>query len=137
MNLALVGNAVLRAAIQRNLVSFPSQIPAFMKGGDQQERIVQLYFVRGWEIKAICERYGLGKSSVRKLLSDWKARAVAAGYLQDIHPDALTFLATEMDVDPLEQEIAGRFAGEAVHPDWEIASLQRSWGTHSGATHLV
>jgi hypothetical protein len=102
MNLALIGNTMLRAAIQRNLVSFPSQIPAFTKGGEEQKRIVQLYFVLGWPTKAICDRYGLTKSAVRTLLSDWKIRAVAAGYIQDIHPEFLSALAAAGEVDRRE-----------------------------------
>ena len=99
MDLALVGNTALRAAIRRNLVSFPSQIPPFMKRGETQERIVQLYFVRGWRMKLIGERYGLSKSAVRKLISEWRARAIAAGYIQDIHPDVLIELASMQDAD--------------------------------------
>jgi hypothetical protein len=102
MNLALIGNTVLRAAIHSNLVSFPSQIPAFRKGGDEQKRIVQLYFVRRWPAKAVCERYGLTKSTMRTLLSDWKIRAVAAGYIQDIHPELLSPLAWADEVDRRE-----------------------------------
>lgn len=102
MNLALIGNTVLRVAIQCNLVSFPAQIPAFTKGGDEQKRIVQLYFVRGWPAKAICERYGLTKSTLRTLLSDWKIRAVAAGYIQEIHPEFLSALAAAGEIDRRE-----------------------------------
>lgn len=104
MNLALIGNTVLRVAIRCNLVSFPAQIPAFTKGGDEQKRIVQLYFVRGWTARAICHRYGLSKSALRALLSDWKIRAVAAGYIQDIYPEALADLATGDDADRREFE---------------------------------
>jgi hypothetical protein len=103
MNLALIGNSALRAAIQRNLVSFPSQVPAFSKGGDKQRQIVQLYFVRGWPTKAICDRYTLSKSAVRTLLSKWKNRAVAGGYIQDIHAEYLAALAAVGDVDRPEQ----------------------------------
>jgi hypothetical protein len=99
MNLALLENAVLRAAVHRNLVSFPAQIPVFTKRGDTEERIVHLYFVCGWRMKAICMRYGLSRSTVRKTLSDWKIRAVAAGYVQEIHPDAVTLLATEPGIE--------------------------------------
>lgn len=104
MNLALIGNTVLRAAIQTNLISFPSQIPAFTKGGDEQKRIVLLYFVRGWPAKAICDRYGISKSMLRMLLSEWKIRAVAAGYIQDVHPELLAALAAGDDADRREFE---------------------------------
>jgi hypothetical protein len=95
MQLALIDNNALRAAIQCNLVSFPAQIPAFMKGGDKQQRIVQLYFVRGWQTRAICDRYRLSIWAVRTSLTKWKIRAVAAGYIQDIHPGVLALLAAE------------------------------------------
>jgi len=116
VNLALVGNNTLRSAIQRNLVSFPSQIPAFTKGGDTHERIVQLYFVRHWPTRAICDRYGIGRSTVRKLLSEWKVRAVSAGYIQDVDPEALTVLASEEHVDHFT----------ASKTTWEMALPQRS-----------
>jgi hypothetical protein len=100
MQLALIDNNALRAAIQCNLVSFPAQIPAFMKGGDNQQRIVQLYFVRGWQTRAICDRYRLRIWAVRTLLTKWKIRAVAAGYIQDIHPGVLAFLCGESGEKP-------------------------------------
>lgn len=121
MDLTLIGNAALRAAIQRNLVSFPSQIPAFMKRGDVQERVVQLYFVRAWQVPAICNRYRIGKSQVRKLLSEWRVRAAAAGYIQEIDPDALAILAA--DPDTRSQE-----AIELSETDSVMLLLQPPWG---------
>ena len=97
MNLALMDNTALRAAIQRNLVSFPAQVPAFAKDGDEQRRVVQLYFVRGWQTKAICDHYGLSKSRLRTLLLEWKIRAVAAGYIQEIFPEVLRTVVEEVD----------------------------------------
>jgi hypothetical protein len=111
MDLALVGNTALRAAIRRNLVSFPSQIPPFMKRGETQERIVQLYFIRGWCMKLIGERYGLSKSAVRKLISEWRVRAIAAGYIQEIHPDALHELAS-LPVADGDSELDDSASGE-------------------------
>jgi hypothetical protein len=95
MNLALIGNSELRNGIRRNLVSFPAQVPSFTKTGDRQERFAMLYFVRGWEIKTLCDRYGLTKSTMRKAISDWTARAVAAGYIQEIYPGAVVSGAVE------------------------------------------
>jgi len=120
MDLTLIGNTGLRSAIQRNLVSFPSQIPAFMKRGDVQERIVQLYFVRRWPINAICSRYGLGRSTVRKLLSDWRIRAIAAGYIQEIHPEVVADLAIDADIRRQEER-----EESDLNPD--IESLRRDW----------
>ena len=44
------GSAVLRRAVRRNIVSFPSQIQAFLRrpAADMQCRVVLLFFVRGW-----------------------------------------------------------------------------------------
>ncbi|HWE50197.1 MAG TPA: hypothetical protein VG273_10430 [Bryobacteraceae bacterium] len=117
MDLALVGNTTLRAAIKRNLVSFPSQIPPFMKRGETQERIVQLYFVRGWRMRAIGDRYGLSKSAVRKLLSEWRVRAIAAGYVQEIHPEVLAVL--DSIEKAWQQEVFGDPASDP--DDWEFS----------------
>src|SRR5580658_1587379 len=95
MTLALLGNTMLRTAITRNLVSFPAQIRSFMKrsSGDLQERIVQLYFVRGWSVRSICDRYGLSKAMAHKLLAEWRIRAIESGYIQEIEPGNLAGLA--------------------------------------------
>jgi hypothetical protein len=100
MNISLIGNSALRIAIQRNLVSFPAQIPAFMKrpGDDTQQRIAHLYFCRGWPIRDICARYGLGKPMAQRLVSEWRIRAVAAGFIQDIHPEGIEVLINMKDV---------------------------------------
>jgi hypothetical protein len=95
--LALLGNTLLRTAITRNLVSFPAQIQPFMRrsSGDLQERIVQLYFVRGWSVRDICGRYGLSKAMTHKLLGEWRVRAVESGFIQEIAPGMLDSLAQE------------------------------------------
>lgn len=104
MDISLIGNSALRIAIQRNLVSFPAQIPAVVKKqedkkqedkkqeDDTQQRIAHLYFARGWQVRDICARYGLGKAMVQRLVSEWRIRAVSAGYIQDIHPEDLDAL---------------------------------------------
>lgn len=98
MTLALLGNTLLRTAITRNIVSFPGQIQAFMRRGpgDVQERIVQLYFVRGWTVRSICERYDLSKAMAHKLLAEWRIRAVESGHIQEIEPGALDGLLREV-----------------------------------------
>src|SRR5579863_279039 len=95
MTLALLGNTLLRTAITRNLVSFPAQVQPFVRrgAGDVQERIVQLYFVRGWSIRHICDRYGLSKAMAHKLLKEWRIRAVESGYIQEIEPGILAALS--------------------------------------------
>jgi hypothetical protein len=110
VDLALIGNAALRDAIRRNLVTFPSQVPHFTRRGDGQRQIVQLYFLGGWQLKAICNRYMLSKSAVRSMLVEWKIRAVAAGYIQAIDPDLLAPPA-----EPDSELTAAEF-------EWEIAS---------------
>ncbi|GEM_PF-6286276 len=97
MDLSFLSNPTLRLAVQRNLVSFPSQLPAFPKGADQQRRIIQLYFVRGWRIRAICDRHKMCKSTVQRLISEWKVRAVAAGYIQEIDSEGLEELVSEQE----------------------------------------
>ena len=95
--LALSGNTVLRSAIERNLVTFPAQTPTFMKrrAGQIQQRAVQLYFVRGWTVRKICNRYGLTKKIVQDLLSDWRVRAISAGLIQEIETEGLYQLVLE------------------------------------------
>jgi hypothetical protein len=97
MRLELLGNTLLRTAITRNLVTFPAQIRPFFKRsvGDLQERIVQLYFVRGWTVKSICYRYSLSKAMVHKLLADWRIRAIESGYIQEIEEGNLEALSPE------------------------------------------
>jgi transposase-like protein len=97
MRLELLGNTLLRTAITRNLVTFPAQIRPFFKRsvGDLQERIVQLYFVRGWTVKSICYRYSLSKAMVHKLLADWRIRAIESGYIQEIEQGNLEALTAE------------------------------------------
>lgn len=101
MTLALLGNTLLRTAITRNLVSFPAQIQPFMKraSGDLQARIVQLYFVRGWSVRNICERYDLNKAMVHKLLAEWRIRAIESGYIQEVAPGFLDALVQEANQD--------------------------------------
>lgn len=99
MDILLIGNSALRIAIQRNLVSFPAQIPAIVKRpeDDRRQRIAHLYFARGWTVRSICARYGMGKAMVQRMVSEWRIRAVSAGYIQDIHPEDLYALVHVKD----------------------------------------
>ena len=78
----------LRRAIRANWISFPSQVPTFPNCGprDLQRRIIQLYFLMGWNCAKIAARYGLVQDRVRSVLTAWKCRAANAGYLQHIPP---------------------------------------------------
>ena len=121
MTLALLGNTMLRTAITRNLVSFPAQIRPFMKrgSGDLQERIVQLYFVRGWPVRSICERYRLSKAMAHKLLAEWRIRAIESGYIQEIEPGTLDRLIETKQIqagkvqeaNPVEGDLQARQFG--------------------------
>jgi hypothetical protein len=86
---ASFSNALLREAIKNNSVSFPSQTPCFANNsvGGLHWRIAQLYFVSGWSIGRICVRHHLSKQMVRNILSQWRLRAVAAGFVQEIQPE--------------------------------------------------
>jgi hypothetical protein len=97
MTLAFLRNAVLRTAITRNLVSFPSQIRPFTKRtvANLQVRIVQLYFIRGWSVRRIGDRYNLRKDLVHQLLAQWRIRAIESGYIQEIEPGVLTAILPE------------------------------------------
>jgi two-component system KDP operon response regulator KdpE len=78
----------LRDAIRANWVSFPSQVPTFERHDrpDLQRKLVQLYFVLGWNCENIATRYGLIHQRVRQILTTWKRRALEMGYIQYIPP---------------------------------------------------
>jgi hypothetical protein len=105
-------NRVLRQAVQENRVSFPSQVPVFEKQSrpDLQQRIVLLYFVRGWTMDDIAKRYGLGRQRMGQILTAWRIRAVKGGYIQAIEPE-----------HPLLQRVRlerpAQFADGLVHRD--------------------
>ncbi len=84
--LSMYGNTFIRAAVRRNVVSFPAQIPAFLKlpTGSLQQSVAQVYFVHGWSMGSICGRYGLGKQRVLDLLSNWHVKATSAGLIKEI-----------------------------------------------------
>jgi hypothetical protein len=109
--IAMFGNTMLRVAVRRNLVTFPAQIPVFMKqpAGLTQQRVVQLYFVRGWSVRDICNRYSLAKKLVQNLLADWRVRAIAAGLIQEIEPEDLDRLYQEQQgqTDPQQSDAPG------------------------------
>jgi hypothetical protein len=81
-------NKVLRQAVQENLVNFPSQVPVFMKQArpDLQQKLVLLYFVHGWTMDDIANRYSLGRQRIVRILTAWRTSAVKEGYIQAIEP---------------------------------------------------
>src|SRR5260221_14350634 len=74
----------LRAAIRRNVVTFPSQVPVFERHvrPDLQRKMVQLYFVLGWSCESIAARYGLLRQRAGQILRTWQQRAIETGYIQ-------------------------------------------------------
>jgi hypothetical protein len=78
----------LRLAIQSNQVSFPSQVPVFVKHATPtlQRYVVQLYFLQSWSCAKIAKRYGSTRFYVWQIINEWKRHAVALGYLQSIPP---------------------------------------------------
>ena len=76
----------LRDAVRANRVSFPSQVPTFLKHDRPglQAKAAQLYFVLGWNYGDIGARYGLTPARVRQILNAWKRRAISTGYIQNI-----------------------------------------------------
>lgn len=94
-----LGNKVLRQAVQENLVSFPSQVPAFGKQFRPafQQNIVLLYFVRGWTKDQIATRYGLGQQRIVQILTAWRIRATKEGYIQPIESAQPLFLQVRLE----------------------------------------
>jgi hypothetical protein len=78
----------LQEAIRANRVSFPSQVPVFIKhaNGKLQCHVVLLYFVLGWGCDKIAKRYGFTRQHIWQLVNAWRRHAVALGYLQVIPP---------------------------------------------------
>lgn len=86
MQVHTLTNQELRVAICGNRVSFPSQVPVFEKQTrpDIHWRLVQLYFIRGWSFRDLGKRYGISPQRVIQIVSMWRMRAVATGYIQEI-----------------------------------------------------
>jgi hypothetical protein len=84
------GSTILRRAIRKNIVSFPSQIPAFAKQLPDgiQWRMVLLFFVQGWSLVEVAARFKVPKHRVGQILNVWTMRALALGYVQVIDPEA-------------------------------------------------
>jgi hypothetical protein len=84
------GCGILRRAIRGNIVSFPAQMPNFLKrpSAEMQWRMVVLFFVRGWGAAKVAERFHVPKHRVWTLLNEWSVRAIALGHIQVIDPEA-------------------------------------------------
>ena len=86
MEITHMGLRGLRAAIQNQEISFPSQVPVFacQSRSEIQWRLVELYFIRNWSCAALGHRYGVTMERARQLISQWVQRAAVLGYLQEI-----------------------------------------------------
>jgi hypothetical protein len=84
------GTRVLRRAIRRNIVSFPSQIPSLSKQppDGMQWRMVLLFFIHGWSLGDVAARFKVPKHRVSQILNCWSVRALALGYVEVIDPEA-------------------------------------------------
>jgi hypothetical protein len=84
-------NKVLQQAVRENLVSFPAQVPVFVKQSrpDLQPKLAALYFVHMWTMDKVARRYGMKRSRVGQILDAWRTRAVKEGHIQSIVPEAL------------------------------------------------
>ena len=102
IELSLLGNRTLQTLIHGNFVCFPAQAPVFGQRSrrDLQWRLAVLYFVRGWSTRLIADRYGLTRERCGQIISDWRIRAIALGYIQDVTPEGtdLTQLAESRGV---------------------------------------
>jgi hypothetical protein len=115
------GSIVLRRAIRRNVVSFPSQIPVFLKQGPEgmQWRAVLLFFVRGWSSPRIAERFQVPTHRIWQTLEDWSVRALALGYVHVLDPDA--FAACCRTGSELGIHRGGLSQEVAVHEEERVA----------------
>src|ERR1700732_5353213 len=85
MNIPQMRINALRTAIQANKVSFPAQTPCFNQSrADIQWRLVQLYFVRGWNCVHLARRYNLTRQRIEQLLAQWVDCASKLGFLQEM-----------------------------------------------------
>ncbi len=107
VDLALLGNRTLQTLVRGNYVCFPSQAPLFGQKSrrDLQWRLAVLYFVRGWSTRSVADRYRLTRERCGQIISDWRIRAVALGYIQDVTPEGtdLARLAESLPVVPGNQ----------------------------------
>jgi hypothetical protein len=93
MGLTMLGNREIQTLIRSNYVCFPAQAPIFGERSRRnlQWRLAVLYFVQGWTTRAIAERYGLRRERCGQIISDWRIRAIALGYIQDVTPEGADF----------------------------------------------
>lgn len=101
-SLEAIGINHLRREIRGNRVTFPAQVPVFVKHDrpDLQRKVVQLYFLSGWSTYRIATRYNMAAQRVHQVITTWKQRAIQMGYIQEIpRPHAS---AGPVDASPIQ-----------------------------------
>jgi hypothetical protein len=118
------GCGILRRAVRGNIVSFPSQIPIFLKRppAEMQWRMVVLFFVRGWSAANIAERFHVPNHRVWHLLNSWSVRAMALGHVQVIDAEAFEAccrgeveFGTDDDIEASRLGTVRPLAGSVAH----------------------
>lgn len=122
VNIAEMSLRRLRAGIQNQAISFPSQVPVFscQSRSDIQWRLVELYFIRNWSCSDLGQRYGVTMERVRQLITHWVRRAAVLGYLQEIPA------SDELSAQPAESSRALAFPAIMLGPDVATDSLALS-----------
>jgi len=84
------GSVALRKAVRRNAVSFPAQVPVFLRQREagMQWRAVLLFFVRGWNSPRIAQRFRVPTHVIWQVIEEWSVRAWELGYLQVLDAEA-------------------------------------------------
>ncbi|MGA2723798.1 MAG: hypothetical protein ABSG79_15480 [Bryobacteraceae bacterium] len=115
------GCAVLRRAVRGNIVSFPSQVVAFLRHppADMQRRVVLLFFVHGWSAVTIAARFNVPKHVIWGILNEWSVRALALGYIQVIDPEAYATCCRVDDEYETNRE-ADRFVNAPVREEVRV-----------------
>ena len=137
-SLALFGNKVLRSAIERNLVSFPAQVPAFAK--HQIGRTAGPYSAtllrRGMDDSGNRHALHMSSEKVRKSLTEWRVRAISSGYIQEIGPDILPALAGTT-LDDSDDEGTESLRSLKVVPIPTVAQPEAIAAGSMSALHMV
>jgi hypothetical protein len=100
----------LREAVRANLVSFPSQVPGSQgcTEPDLERRVVLLYFVFGWSLIQIGNRYAMSGHRARRIVDRWRDFAVARGYVVKVRSVALSFVRGAAAAGPPFSEHPGK-----------------------------
>src|SRR6185503_2346367 len=134
MGLTMLGNREIQTLIRGNFVCFPAQAPIFGERSRRnlQWRLAVLYFVRGWSTRVIAERYGLRRERCGQIISDWRIRAVALGYIQDVTPEG-TDLVRLADSNALTTPAGRRHTHASSGDESRRDSVESNHAANGGA----